>query len=106
MALEQVAREHRNGPSTSPGGTPRGYDLPVPRTSTTATMQITELNEIYNQCAVGLVLSLTNMSLLPLELLASGVIPVAEPRAEQRQGRAEPLHPVRRRRRRTPSPTR
>ena len=31
---------------------------------------------VYNQCAVALVLSLTNMSLLPLELLSSGVIPV------------------------------
>jgi hypothetical protein len=39
-------------------------------------MRVDDLNELYNQCAVGLVLSLTNMSLLPLELLASGVIPV------------------------------
>jgi hypothetical protein len=40
------------------------------------TMPITELNAVYNRCAVGLVLSMTNMSLLPLELLAAGVIPV------------------------------
>jgi hypothetical protein len=39
-------------------------------------MRVSDLNELYNHCAVGLVLSLTNMSLLPLELLASGVIPV------------------------------
>ena len=39
-------------------------------------MRICDLNELYNQCAVGLVLSLTNLSLLPLELLSSGVIPV------------------------------
>lgn len=39
-------------------------------------MQLNELNEVYNRCAVGLVLSMTNMSLLPLELIAAGVIPV------------------------------
>ena len=36
----------------------------------------TKLDEIYNECAAGLVISLTNMSLLPLELLSSGCIPV------------------------------
>ncbi|CAN5168080.1 hypothetical protein BH11ACT5_BH11ACT5_15190 [soil metagenome] len=41
-----------------------------------ASLEITELNPLYNRCAVGLVLSLTNMSLLPLELMASGVAPV------------------------------
>jgi hypothetical protein len=35
-----------------------------------------ELNELYNEAAAGLVISLTNMSLLPLELLSSGCIPV------------------------------
>ncbi len=35
-----------------------------------------ELASIYNKCSAGLVLSLTNMSLLPPELLACGTIPV------------------------------
>lgn len=35
-----------------------------------------ELAAIYGRCAAGLVLSLTNLSLLPAELLASGCIPV------------------------------
>jgi hypothetical protein len=39
-------------------------------------MPIHELNAVYNRCAAGLVLSMTNMSLLPLELLAAGVIPI------------------------------
>jgi glycosyltransferase involved in cell wall biosynthesis len=39
-------------------------------------LQVGELNALYNACAAGLVMSLTNMSLLPLELLAAGVIPV------------------------------
>ncbi|WP_378147482.1 glycosyltransferase family 1 protein [Cnuibacter sp. UC19_7] len=39
-------------------------------------LRLDELNGLYNRCATGLVISLTNMSLLPLELLAAGVIPV------------------------------
>lgn len=35
-----------------------------------------ELNDVYNRSAASLVMSLTNMSLLPLELLSSGCIPV------------------------------
>lgn len=35
-----------------------------------------ELNTVYNECAASLVMSLSNMSLLPLELLSSGCIPV------------------------------
>lgn len=35
-----------------------------------------ELNEVYNNSSASLVMSLTNMSLLPLELLASGCLPV------------------------------
>lgn len=51
------------------------YDLPF-NCVNHGSMSIDELPEIYNKCAAGLVLSLTNMSLLPLELLACGVIPV------------------------------
>ena len=35
-----------------------------------------ELAALYNRCAAGLVLSLTNISLLPAELLATGCVPV------------------------------
>jgi O-antigen biosynthesis protein len=41
-----------------------------------SSVDISELNEIYNRCAAGLVMSLSNMSLLPLELMSSGVTPV------------------------------
>lgn len=40
------------------------------------TLELTQLSDLYNRCAAGLVLSFTNMSLLPLELLGSGTIPV------------------------------
>lgn len=35
-----------------------------------------ELNQVYNRCSASLVMSLTNMSLLPLELLSAGCIPI------------------------------
>jgi glycosyltransferase involved in cell wall biosynthesis len=39
-------------------------------------LELEQLNDLYNRCAAGLVMSFTNMSLLPLELLGSGTIPV------------------------------
>jgi hypothetical protein len=39
-------------------------------------LEISQLNAVYNRCAAGLVMSLSNMSLLPLELMSSGVTPV------------------------------
>jgi hypothetical protein len=39
-------------------------------------MSLSELNGIYNQCSAALIISFTNMSLMPLELLAAGVVPV------------------------------
>ena len=35
-----------------------------------------ELNRIYNQCFAGLSLSMTNVSLVPQEMMASGCLPV------------------------------
>jgi hypothetical protein len=51
------------------------YDLPF-NCINHGSMSISDLPPIYNKCAAGLVLSLTNMSLLPLELLSCGVIPI------------------------------
>lgn len=39
-------------------------------------LDLADLNPLYNKCSAALVLSLSNMSLLPLELLAAGVTPV------------------------------
>jgi hypothetical protein len=52
-----------------------GWELPFAYRNL-ATLDITELNDVYNRCAAGLVMSLSNMSLLPLELMSSGVAPV------------------------------
>jgi hypothetical protein len=51
------------------------YDVPFPYVNHTA-LDISQLNEVYNRCAGALILSLTNMSLLPMEVMASGVVPV------------------------------
>jgi glycosyltransferase involved in cell wall biosynthesis len=40
------------------------------------TLDVSELPALYNKCAAALVLSLTCMSLLPLEVMACGVVPV------------------------------
>lgn len=51
------------------------YDVPFPYVNHSA-VDISQLNAIYNRCAAGLILSLTNMSLLPMEVMGSGVVPV------------------------------
>ncbi|MBX4197080.1 hypothetical protein KW801_00805 [Candidatus Saccharibacteria bacterium] len=51
------------------------YKIPFPYINL-KTLELEQLNDLYNRCAAGLVMSFTNMSLLPLELLASGTIPI------------------------------
>ena len=47
------------------------YEIPF-KYKSLGVVDIKDLNNIYSQCTVALVLSFTNLSLLPLELLASG----------------------------------
>lgn len=51
------------------------YDIPFPHNNL-KTLEVEDLSDLYNRCIAGLVLSYTNMSLLPLELLGCGTIPV------------------------------
>jgi glycosyltransferase involved in cell wall biosynthesis len=51
------------------------YNIPFPHKNL-GILDPIELNELYNRSSVSLVMSLTNMSLLPLELLSSGCIPI------------------------------
>lgn len=48
-----------------------GYHIPFPHLGC-GTLALDDLPDLYSQCDVALVLSLTNASLLPLELMASG----------------------------------
>lgn len=75
MALEELARSRPGVTIHLAGWDVSSYRLPFPYVGHGA-MDVTDLNELYNRCGVALVLSLTNLSLLPLELLAAGVIPV------------------------------
>jgi glycosyltransferase involved in cell wall biosynthesis len=39
-------------------------------------MQVADLPNLYNRCAVGLMFSMTSSSLLPLEVMACGAVPI------------------------------
>src|SRR5262249_16339995 len=75
MALQLFHQKRPDYTITLAGWDVSEYDIPFPYKNL-KTMGLEELSDIYNKCAAGLVISLTNMSLLPLELLSAGVIPV------------------------------
>lgn len=75
MALEIFAKRMPDHTITLAGWDVSNYDIPF-KYQNLSNLNVSQLNEVYNNCAAALVLSLTNMSLLPLELLSSGVIPV------------------------------
>lgn len=75
MALDLFHKKHPEFTINLVGWDVSEYAIPFPYKNL-KTLEISELNELYNRCAAGLVLSFTNMSLLPLELLGSGSIPV------------------------------
>ena len=75
MALDLFAAARPNAVINVVGEDVRHRVVPFVHTNLRG-LQVGDLNAVYNRCAVGLVLSFTNMSLLPLELLGAGVIPV------------------------------
>lgn len=75
MALDLFHRKHPNYTINLAGWDVSEYAIPFPYNNL-QTLELDELSPLYNKCAAGLVMSLTNMSLLPLELLGSGTIPV------------------------------
>ena len=75
LALEQFHKKHPEYKINLAGWDVSDYDIPFPYENLMS-MPLKELSEVYNRCAAALVISLTNMSLLPLELLACGTIPV------------------------------
>lgn len=75
MALDLFHKKHPDYIINLAGWDVSDYAIPFPYVNL-QTMEISELSGLYNRCAAGLVMSLTNMSLLPLELLSCGTIPV------------------------------
>jgi hypothetical protein len=75
MALTQFHNKHPEYTINLAGWDVREYEIPFPYVNLMS-MPLSELSEVYNRCSAALVMSLTNMSLLPLELLSCGTIPV------------------------------
>lgn len=75
LALDRFHRERPQYEIHTAGWPVKGWQLPFPFVDH-GVMPLDELNGLYNECAAGLILSLTNFSLLPLEVLAAGCIAV------------------------------
>lgn len=79
LVLSEVARRIPDATIVMAGGSLGGYDIPFKHVSNDL-VDLDKLPELYGTCSVALVLSFTNLSLLPLELMACGV-PVVSNRA-------------------------
>jgi glycosyltransferase involved in cell wall biosynthesis len=76
LALEQFHERHPDYEIDLLGADVDRYELSFP-CNRHGVLSVEALCDLYNRCAAGLVLSFTNMSLLPLEMLACGCIPVS-----------------------------
>lgn len=83
MALAQVKARRPQAVIHMAGWDVSDWDVPFDYVNHGA-MNIDQLPELYNQCSAALVLSLTNLSLLPLELLSCGTIPVVNDASNNR----------------------
>ncbi|MBX3621796.1 MAG: glycosyltransferase family 4 protein [Rhizobacter sp.] len=79
MALEQVAKAHPDVEIVFAGGELKEYLIPFQHRCV-GVLDFEGLAKLYSECDVAMVLSMTNLSLLPLELMACGV-PVVSNRA-------------------------
>ena len=75
MALQHFSRLRPDVPIITAGQSLHGLRLPF-TVEDRGNVQVAELGALYNRCAAALVLSLSNLSLLPLELLSCGTVPV------------------------------
>lgn len=75
LALKIFHQKHPEYKINFLGWDVKQFKMPFPYVNN-GILSPTELNTLYNRCAAGLVISFTNMSILPLELLACGCIPV------------------------------
>lgn len=75
LALELFHRDRPHYGIHLVGQKLKGFSVPFPH-SAPGSLPIADLASLYNRSRAALVISLTNLSLLPLELLSAGVIPV------------------------------
>lgn len=71
LVLNAVWERHPETQFVLAGWDTSGYQIPFPHLAC-GTVALDDLPDLYSQCDVALVLSLTNASLLPLELMACG----------------------------------
>jgi len=71
VALKKVCEAVPDATVVFAGWDVEGYDIPFPHVSR-GSVPVKELPELYSQCDVALILSSTNLSLLPLEVAACG----------------------------------
>lgn len=83
LVLREVCKEIPNVRVVLAGWDVRRYEIPFP-CEHAGFVELDQLGELYSQCDVALVLSCSNLSLLPLELMACG-IPVVSNRAPHTQ---------------------
>lgn len=69
LALKKVCEAVPNACIVFAGWDVKGYDIPFPHVSR-GSVPVAQLPSIYSQCDVALILSATNLSLLPLEVAA------------------------------------
>ncbi|WP_277962481.1 glycosyltransferase family 4 protein [Pseudomonas sp. RIT-To-2] len=72
LTLHEVVKRLPNVKVIFAGWDVSNYEIPFEHLNA-GTLNVAELPDLYNQCDVALVLSFTNLSLLPLELMACGV---------------------------------
>jgi hypothetical protein len=87
LALREFQRRHPTQPIHVYGDTVREPDL---RVINHGYLPPARLNELYNAVIAGLVLSFTNISLVPAELAAAGAVPVMNDDAAARELFANP----------------
>jgi hypothetical protein len=83
LVLREVCRQMPEVRVVLAGWDVRGYDIPFP-CEHLGLVEINQLPQLYGKCDAALVLSCSNLSLLPLELMACGV-PVISNRAPYTQ---------------------
>jgi O-antigen biosynthesis protein len=76
LVLNEVAKRLPGTQFILAGWDTTAYHIPFPHLSC-GTVSLDELPDLYSQCDVALVLSLTNLSLLPLELMSCGCVVVS-----------------------------
>jgi hypothetical protein len=75
LALEEFHRQRPEVTIHIVGWDMSHFDLPFPFVNH-GSKDVRDLPALYNQCAAALLISFTNVSLLPLEVMACGVVPV------------------------------